>query len=93
MKEVNSAKQVEQKVKAILLDAHQRKRANKEIDALLKMFHGRKTIRELLPAMKQRGYPRYIIEVAMERAERRIENDDVLGKMELAVFRASLAEE
>jgi len=59
----------EQKIKEVLLDASQRRRANKEICHLLKIFHGTRKLRELLRAMKQRGYPDYVLKVAIERVE------------------------
>lgn len=65
----NPKEQREQKIKEVLSDASQRRRANKEISQLLKMFHGRRKLRELLWAMKQRGYPDYVLTVAIERVE------------------------
>ena len=80
----------EQEINEVLLAATERKRANKEIDFLLQRFHGKKSIFDLLPAMKQRGFPLYIIRVALERVERRRNGLKIEQQMELEAFKASL---
>ncbi|MDO8486437.1 MAG: hypothetical protein Q7S77_01950 [Candidatus Staskawiczbacteria bacterium] len=82
-------KQREQKIKDAFSDAKDRRRANKEIAWLLKR-HPSKRIIDLLPAMKQRCYPLYVIRVALERAERKqyeLGSEDAIF---LAKFKASL---
>jgi len=86
----DSNRQREQKIKEVLLTAVERRRANKEINFLLRQFHGRKSIFDILPAMKQRGYPLYIIRVALERVEGRRNELRIEQQMELEVFKASL---
>jgi hypothetical protein len=63
----------EQKIKDVLLTASQRRRAKAEIRHLLKTFHGKIKLRELLGAMEQRGYPDYVIKVAIEKVEAEME--------------------
>ncbi len=83
----------EQRIKEVLITAKERRRANKEIDLLLRQFHHRKSIFDLLPAMKQRHYPLYVIRVAIERVEGRRNELKIEQQMELEAFKASLAEQ
>ena len=89
----NTEQPKEQKIKEVLITAKDRRRANKEIDFLLRQFHSKKSIFDLLPAMKQRGYPLYIIRVALERVEGRRHELRIEQRMELEAFKASLAEQ
>ncbi len=82
----NPEQQKEQKIKEVLIAAKDRRRANREIDFLLRQFHGRKSIFDLLPAMKQRGYPLYVIKVALERVERKRDGLSVEQQMELGAL-------
>jgi len=89
-------------VKKILIGATDRRRANRAIDSLLNQFHGRRTIFDLLPAMKQKSFPLYVIRVAIERVRKSLEKKGKNEKderrkteqlMELDQFEASLTEE
>jgi hypothetical protein len=60
--------QKEQKIKEVLSEAQNRKRANKALDHLLEQFP-RKRIIDILPAIKK-NFPS-IVAVALERVERR----------------------
>lgn len=76
-----------QKIKEAFLTAQKRRRANKEIDSLLKQFRGKRII-DLLPVIRHR-FPG-ILEVALERVERKqyeIGSEDAIF---LAKFKASL---
>jgi hypothetical protein len=87
----NAEQQKKEGIKELLITAAERRRANKEIDYLLQRFHGRKSILDLLPAMKQRDFPLYVIRVAVERVERRRNGLSIEELMELEAFKASLA--
>ena len=82
----------EQKIKDVLFTASQKRRANKEISHLLKTFHGTRKLRELLRAMKQRGYPDYVLAVAIERVEAETKRDELTFEeiMDFEEFKASL---
>ena len=82
----------EQQIKDVLLTASQRRRANKEISHLLKTFHGTRKLRELLRAMKQRGYPDYVLKIAIERVEAERKRDELTFEeiMDFEEFKASL---
>jgi hypothetical protein len=89
-------------VKKILIGATDRRRANRAIDSLLNQFHGRRTIFDLLPAMKQKSFPLYVIRVAIERVRKSLEKKgknekderrNTVQLMELDQFEASLTEE
>lgn len=82
----------EQKIKEVLFTASQRRRANREISHLLKTFHGTRKLRELLKAMKQRGYPDYVLKVAIERVEAERKRDELTFEeiMDFEEFKASL---
>ena len=85
----NQENQREQKIKEAFLTAKERRTANREIDLLLKRYHGKRIV-QLLPAMKQRKYPLYVIKVAVERAERKhyeLGSEDAIF---LAQFKADL---
>lgn len=82
----------EEKIKELLVSAVERRRANREIDCLLRQFHGRRSIFDLLPAMKQRGFPLYVLKVAIERVENRRNALKIEEVAELEAFKASLAE-
>ena len=88
----NPRQKKEQKIKEVLSDAHQRRRANQEISHLLKMFHGRRKLRDLLWAMKQRGYPDYVLAMAIERVEAQRKRNELTVEevMDLEEFKASL---
>ena len=66
----NPERQREQKIKEVLTDAVQRKRANKEINVLREQFHYKKSILDLLEVIKRRCSPMALV-VAIERVERR----------------------
>ena len=87
-----SDKEKEQQIKDVLLTASQRRRANREISHLLKTFHGTRKLRELLRAMKQRGYPDYVLAVAIERVEAERKRDELTFEeiMDFEEFKASL---
>ncbi|MBI3337634.1 MAG: hypothetical protein HY005_03405 [Candidatus Staskawiczbacteria bacterium] len=68
-------------------ETEQRKKANKEIDCLLKQYLGKRII-DLLPVIKRR-FPNFLA-VALERAERKryeVGSEDAIF---LAEFKASL---
>ena len=77
----------EQKVKDVLLTAVQRRRANKEIDCLLKQFRGRRII-DLLPVIKFR-FPDILV-VALERVEGKQYELGSKDAIFLAKFKADL---
>ena len=87
-------KQREQKIKEVLSAAVQRKRANKEIDWLRERFHHKKTILELLPAIKRQcdkgQYSPMVLTVALERVERKSYELGSKDAIFLAEFKASL---
>ena len=80
-------KQKEQKIKEVLTDAVRRKRANREIDALLKQFRGKRII-DLLRVIKLR-IPNSLT-VALERVERKQYKIGSKDAIFLAEFKASL---
>ena len=59
----------EEKIKEVLSEAAQKDRANKEIKALHNQFRGKRLI-DLLPVIKRRC-SRYVVEIAVERIERK----------------------
>lgn len=72
-------KEREEQIKELLLTAAQRRRANKEIDFLLRRFSGKRIV-DLLPAILRRC-SKDALEVAIERVERRkddLSRDDVV---------------
>lgn len=87
----NTKQQKEEELKELLITAVERRRANKEIDFLLQRFHGRKSILDLLPAMKQRGFPPYVLRVALERVEGKRHGLEIEDVIFLEKFKASLA--
>lgn len=78
-------KRKEQKIKEVLSSVAQRNKANKEIDCLLKQFHGKRRIIDLLLVIELR-FSRNVLTVALETAER-IHHEDAIF---LAEFRAKL---
>ena len=79
----------EQKIKEVLTEAVQRKRANREINSLREQFHHKKSILEFLQVIKRRCSP-MALTVALERVERRRDvftMDDIVF---LERFKASL---
>jgi len=81
----------EERIKEVILAATQRRRANKEIDCILKQFRGKRII-DLLPVIKRR-FSRNVLTVALERVERKryeLGNKDAIF---LAEFKASLESE
>ncbi len=70
----------------ITITKEERKRANKEINSLLKRFQG-KGIIDLLPVIKLR-FPKYILQAAIERLERK--KLKIEDKMFLVEFKESL---
>lgn len=85
-------KKPEDKIKDVLLDAAKRRRANKEIDNLLRQFKGKKAIVELLPAIKRRC-SRNALRVAIERVERRRDGLSLENLMFFEEFKALLEKE
>ncbi len=83
-----SDQQREDKVKQILSDAVQRRRANQVIDNLLGQFKG-KSILQLLPVIKRRC-ARSVLDVAIERVERRKNALKITDQIFLAQFKANL---
>ena len=83
----------EQKIKEVLSDNAQRRRANKEIDYLLTRFRGKRLI-QILPAIKRQvikgDFPKYILDVALERVERKHHELGSEDAIFLAQFKASL---
>ena len=77
-------------IKKVLTDASRRRRANREIDALLKQFKGRRII-DLLPAIERRCSTD-VLKVAVERVERRRDELSLEDLMFFEGFKASLKE-
>lgn len=79
----------DQKIKEAFLTLAERRKANREIDFLLKQFRGKRII-DLLPVIKLR-FPQ-ILAVALERVERRHYEPGSADAIFLANFKASLKE-
>jgi hypothetical protein len=77
----------EQKIKDVLTSAKQHKKHNKEINILLAQFRG-KGIIDLLPMIGRR-YP-HLLEIALERAERRYNVPGSNEALYLAQFKMEL---
>jgi UDP-2,3-diacylglucosamine pyrophosphatase LpxH len=81
----------EQKIKEVLSSAVARKRANREIDSLIKMFHHKKSILQLLPAIAARC-SKAALEVAIARIEINSHKLSIEDKIYFERFKASLSE-
>ena len=87
----DSERQKERKIKEILSAAAERRKANKEIDCLLRRFQGKKIL-DLLPVIKLR-FPGYVLRVAIERVERRKDDLRMHDLVFFEGFKASLKEQ
>jgi len=79
----------EQKVKDILFSAAEIRRAKKELDYLLLLFHGKKSILQLLPAIKQRC-SRAALSLAIKRVEGKKDGLSVEDQIFFEQFKSSL---
>jgi len=81
----------EHKIKEVLSSAVARKRANREIDSLIDMFHHKKSILQLLPAIAARC-SKAALEVAIVRIEINLHKLSIEDKIYFERFKASLSE-
>jgi len=81
--------QRKEQIEDLLKEAAQRKKANKELDFLLRQFHGRKSILQLLPVIKLRCSD-VVLAVALERVERRRNGLAIDDLVFLETFKKSL---
>lgn len=88
--------QKEKKIKRILLATTaaerkkaERKRAERVLNDLLRQFHGKKGIDQLLPVIKLR-YPPAVLQLAIERVERKQDELSWERRVDFELFKASL---
>ncbi len=87
----NPTQQSQKRVKEMLFTAAEKRRAKKELDYLLLSFHGRKSILQLLPAIKHRC-SRAALALAIERVEVRKDGLKMEDQVYFEGFKASLKE-
>jgi hypothetical protein len=79
---VNKKKEQE---KAVVSEAAERKRANREIDHILVQFHGKKSLIQVLPVLVRRC-TKAAVKVALERIEKRwdtLSHDDKIFVLQI----------
>lgn len=79
----------EEQIEELLKEAALRKKANRELDFLLRQFHGRKSILQLLPVIKLRCSD-VVLALALERVERRRNGLAIDDLVFLETFKKSL---
>jgi len=79
----------EEEGKGVFDETRKRRRAQRELDCLLKQFHGRKSILQLLPAIRLRCSSD-VLTVALERVERRRDALTMEDLVFLENFKSSL---
>jgi len=82
----------EEKIKALAQEAYRRRRAKRELDCVLESFHGKKSLIQLLPALKRRC-SRAAVQIALERIRRRWTHLSVEDQVFVSQFEASLKKE
>jgi len=89
--QTNFSQGKERKIKEVFSEAIARKRANREIDFLIGMFHHKKTILQLLPAIAARCSKAALV-VAIARIEINLRKLSIEDQAYFERFKASLLE-